>query len=185
MFKLRLVGSLAIAIVVLSWTAALASQWDKPWYWKDVQYVPTPQVVVDAMLEVAKVTDEDVVYDLGSGDGRIVITAARRFGAHAVGIDHDPRLIERARRRAREASVADLVTFRREDLFEADFSEATVVAMYLTPKFMKKLSPRLLEQLAPGTRIVSHKYRIPGWTPLEKVKVKKGRIYLYILPVSH
>ena len=178
-------GFVVVAVASLTWASPLPGQWEKTWYWKDVPYVPTRQVVVDAMLEVAKVTDEDVVYDLGSGDGRIVITAARRFGAHAVGIDHDPRLIASARRKAREASVADLVTFRQEDLFEADFSKATVVAMYLTPKFMKKLSPHLLEQLAPGTRIVTHKYRIPGWTLLEKVKVKKGRIFLYVVPSSH
>ena len=174
----------AIAVVCIAGASALApaaEQWDKEWYWKDVPYVPTPQVIVDAMLDLAEVTQADVVYDLGSGDGRIVITAATRSNARAVGIDHDPRLVEWSRHKASEAGVSDLATFRQEDLFESDFREETVVTMYLTPKFMKKLSPYLLQQLEPGTRIVTHKYKIPGWTPLRKIKVKRRSVYLYVI----
>ncbi len=174
----------ALAVACIAGACALplpAAQWDKDWYWKDVPYVPTPQVVVDAMLDLAGVTQADVVYDLGSGDGRIVLTAATSYEARAVGIDHDPRLIEWSRQKALEAGVVDLATFRQEDLFESDFREATVVTMYLTPKFMKKLSPNLLEQLQPGTRIVTHKYKIPGWIPIRKVKVKRRSVYLYVI----
>ncbi len=174
----------ALAIVCIAGACSLplpAEQWDKEWYWKDVPYVPTPQVVVDAMLDLADVTQADVVYDLGSGDGRIVLTAVTSYEARAVGIDHDPRLIEWSRQKALEAGVVDRATFKQEDLFESDFREATVVTMYLTPKFMKKLSPNLLEQLEPGTRIVTHKYRIPGWTPFRKVKVKRRSVYLYVI----
>ncbi len=174
--------ALAVVCIVGACALALAAeQWEKDWYWKDVPYVPTPQGVVDAMLDLAGVTQADVVYDLGSGDGRIVLTAATSYEARAVGIDHDPRLIEWSRQKALEAGVVDLATFRQEDLFESDFREASVVTMYLTPKFMKKLSPNLLEQLQPGTRIVTHKYKIPGWTPFRKVKVKRRSVYLYVI----
>ena len=172
------------AVVAIAGACALAlaaEQWDKQWYWKDVPYVPTPQLVVDAMLDLAGVTKADVVYDLGSGDGRIVITAAASYGARGVGIEHHPRLVERSRQQALEAGVDALATFRREDLFESDFREATVVTMYLTPRFMKKLSPYLLEQLEPGTRIVAHKYKIPGWTPVRKVKARGRPVYLYVI----
>jgi cyclopropane fatty-acyl-phospholipid synthase-like methyltransferase len=133
------------------------------------------------MLDLAKVEPNDVVYDLGSGDGRIVITAVARSGVRAVGIEHDPRLIELSERNASEAGVLDRVEFRREDLFVSDLRDATVVTMYLTPKFMKKLAPRLQEQLRPGTRIVTHQYRIPGWTAVEETRIKRRKLYLYIV----
>jgi precorrin-6B methylase 2 len=173
-------GPAALALLC-SVASPVAAQWEKDWYWKDVPYVATEPVVVETMLDLAGVTSEDVVYDLGSGDGRIVIAAAAGRQAHAVGIDHDPRLIDRSKRNAREAGVTHLVEFRCEDLFESDFHDATVVTMFLTPKFMKKLSPRLLAQLQPGTRIVTHRYKIPGWTHREKIRVKRRSVYLYVV----
>jgi len=132
---------------------------------KEAPYVPTPQHVVRRMLEAADVEEDDVVYDLGSGDGRIVITAAREFGARGVGIEIDSDLIERARRKAEKAGVADQVEFRRGDLFEADISEATVVTLYLWPTMNNRLRPKLRDELASGTRVLSHEFGIDGWTP--------------------
>jgi ribosomal protein L11 methylase PrmA len=118
----------------------------------DVIYVPTPQAVVDAMLAMAKVRKGDILYDLGSGDGRIPITAARTYGVRAVGIDIDPQRIAEARINAKAANVEDKVTFRQEDLFQTDFSEASVVTLYLLDTLNLKLRPRLLTELKPGTR---------------------------------
>jgi len=131
-------------------------------------YVPTPQDVVDRMLTVAEVTSSDVVYDLGSGDGRIVITAAKKYGARGVGIDIDPERIAESRRNAREAGVAALVEFRRGDVLQADLSKATVVTMYLVSSGNLKLRPLLTRQLAVGTRVVSHAFAMGDWAP-EKV----------------
>ena len=148
----------------------------------DVIYVSTPPDVVDAMLRVANVTKDDIVYDLGSGDGRIVIAAAKQYGARGIGIDIDPELIKEATENARREGVADRVTFIQADLFEADFREATVVTLYLLPLLNLKLQPRLLEQLAPGTRIVSHAFDMGDWTP-ERTLVVSGRdVYLWTVP---
>src|SRR5919201_4627174 len=124
----------------------------------DVIFVPTPQDVVEDMLRLANVQKGDVLYDLGSGDGRIAITAARKYGIKATGIDIDPERIREANENARKAGVTKLVQFRQEDLFKADFSEATVVTLYLLPDLNVKLRPRLLAELKPGTRIVSHQF---------------------------
>ena len=148
----------------------------------DVIYVPTPQPVVDAMLELAGVGKDDVLYDLGSGDGRIPVTAARRFGTRGVGIDIEPVRIREANANARAAGVTDLVTFRREDLFEADFSEATVVTLYLLPELNLRLRPILLEQLQPGTRIVSHAFDMGDWGPEHVVRVDSSVIYMWTVP---
>jgi len=131
---------------------------------KEAPYVPTPQHVVFRMLELAEVTGEDTVYDLGSGDGRFVITAAKEFGARGVGIEIDSQLVERARSNARRAGVEHQVEFRRRDLFEADVGEATVVTMYLWPTMTDRLRPKLLNELSPGTRVVSHDFDIDGWS---------------------
>lgn len=131
---------------------------------KGAPYVPTPEHVVLQMLELADVSSEDVVYDLGSGDGRIVIAAARDFGARGVGIEIDPELIKQARRNAEAAGVADRVEFRQGDLFEADLSDATVVTLYLWPDMNNRLRPKLKEDLDPGDRVVSHSFDIDGWT---------------------
>ncbi len=148
----------------------------------DVIYVPTPQPVVDAMLELAGVGRDDVLYDLGSGDGRIPVTAARRFGTRGVGIDIEPVRIREANANARAAGVTDLVTFRREDLFQTDFSEATVVTLYLLPKLNLRLRPILLEQLKPGTRIVSHAFDMGDWDPEQVVRVDGTVIYMWTVP---
>ena len=128
-------------------------------------YVPTPYDVVNRMLELAEVTRNDVVYDLGCGDGRIVITAAERFGARGVGIDYDPERIAEANANAARRGVQDLVTFIRQDAMEADVSEATVVTLYLLSSSNRKLRPILTRQLRPGARIVSHAFRMGDWRP--------------------
>jgi predicted O-methyltransferase YrrM len=138
----------------------------------DVPYVPTPQPVVDAMLSLAKVNKDDILYDLGSGDGRIVITAAQRFGTRGTGIDIDSQRITEANANAKQAGVTDKVKFVQEDLFNTDFSKATVVTLYLLPEVNSKLRPKLLSQLKPGTRIVSHDFDIRGWQPERTVKVQ-------------
>ena len=129
----------------------------------DAPYVSTPQQAVDAMLRMARVGPSDVVYDLGCGDGRFVINAASLYGARGVGIDLDPRRIAQAREGARSAGVADRVSFRQEDLFTTDFSEATVVTLFLFAELNARLAPRLRAVLKPGARIVAYEYGIPGW----------------------
>ncbi len=148
----------------------------------DVPYVPTPQRVVDRMLELAEVTADDVVYDLGSGDGRIVIRAATEYGARGVGIEIDSALVRKARRNAEEAGVADRVAFRQGDLFEADISEATVVTLYLLPSVNLKLRPKLFEELAPGTRVVSHDFDMDEWEHEDRVEVGNDAIFLWTIP---
>jgi SAM-dependent methyltransferase len=147
-----------------------------------VPYVTTPPAVVDAMLSMAGVTETDVVYDLGSGDGRIPIRAATEFGARAVGIEINPALVEKARARARAAGVEDRVEFRRQDLFEADISEATVVTLYLLPEVNLKLRPKLFRALEPGTWVVSHGFDMGEWTPLSTREVQGRRVYLWRIP---
>ena len=148
----------------------------------DVIYVPTPQMVVEAMLEMADVKAGDVLYDLGSGDGRIPITAAKLQKVRGVGIDIDPVRIEEANANALEAGVANLVTFRIEDLFEADFSEATVVTLYLLTTLNEKLRPKLLAELKPGTRIVSHMFSMGDWKPEQTRIMDDSIIYLWTVP---
>jgi SAM-dependent methyltransferase len=130
---------------------------------KGAPYVPTPQHVVWQMLELADVSADDVVYDLGSGDGRIVLAAAQRFGARGVGIEIDPELVEKARAKARQLGVDDRVTFRQGDLFETDLSEATVVMLYLWPDMNNRLRSKLKRELDPGDRVVSHSFDIDEW----------------------
>jgi hypothetical protein len=139
-------------------------------------YVPTPQDVVDRMLADANVTGSDVVYDLGSGDGRIVITAAKKFGARGVGIDIDPDRISESRRNARSAGVGDLVEFQHGDILQADVSRATVVMLYLVSSANLKLRPILTRQLHPGARIVSHGFGMGDWKPdrVDRFKDAKG-----------
>ncbi|MFB6278627.1 MAG: cyclopropane-fatty-acyl-phospholipid synthase family protein [Salinibacter sp.] len=148
----------------------------------DVPYVPTPEPVVDRMLELADVGPDDVVYDLGSGDGRIVIRAARKYGARGVGIEIDPELVKEARQNAKNAGVSDLVEFRQGDLFKADFSDATAVTLYLLPSVNQKLRPMLFEQLAPGTPVVSHDFDMGKWSPERTVDVSGDTIYRWTIP---
>ena len=148
----------------------------------DVPYVPTPQPVVERMLEMAEVTKSDTVYDLGSGDGRIVITAAQKYGARGVGIDIDPQRIKEARQNAKEAGVTDLVEFRQQDLFETDVSNATAVTLYLLPSVNLKLRPKLLNELEPGTPVVSHDFDMGDWEPEQTVEMGNDTIYRWTIP---
>jgi SAM-dependent methyltransferase len=148
----------------------------------DVIFVPTPTEVVEAMLKAAKVTKNDVVYDLGCGDGRIVITAAKEYGARGIGIDIDPQRISEARANAEKAGVTGRVKFLEQDLFETDFHEATVVTLYLLPSLNLKLRPKLLKELKPGTRIVSHAFDMGDWKPEQEIDVDGRTVYLWIVP---
>jgi len=148
----------------------------------DVIYEPTPDSVVDAMLELAGVTSRDVVYDLGCGDGRIVITAARRYGARGVGIDIDPDRVAEATVNVRLAGVADRVRIVQGDLFEVDISPATVVMLFLLTELNLKLRPKLLRELRPGTRIVSHIFGMGTWKPERKVEVDGSTVNLWRVP---
>ncbi|BAZ53480.1 hypothetical protein NIES4103_61580 [Nostoc sp. NIES-4103] len=147
----------------------------------DVPYVPTPQPVVDAMLQVAKVGKNDVLYDLGSGDGRIVITAAQKYGTRGVGIDIDPERIQEANANAQKAGVTDRAQFRQQDLFKTDLSQATVITLYLLPEVNQKLRPELLK-LKPGTRIVSHAFDMGDWQPQQTLQVDGKTIYYWVVP---
>ena len=150
----------------------------------DVIYVPTPQEVVEDMLRLANVRKDDVVFDLGSGDGRIAVTAAKKYGARAIGIDIDPERIREANANAKKNGVDRLVKFRNEDLFKADFSEASVITLYLLPELNVKLRPRLWAELRPGTRIVSHQFDMGDWLP-EKTLETNGRVvYFWTIPAK-
>jgi cyclopropane fatty-acyl-phospholipid synthase-like methyltransferase len=152
----------------------------------DAPYVSTPEPVVAEMLRLAQVQAGDVVYDLGCGDGRIVIAAARDFGASGVGIDIDPARIAEANLLARLSGVGDRVRFAVQDLFQTDFSEASVVALYLYPELNAKLLPKFLAELRPGTRIVSHQFGIGDWQPQESSRIWVGTIdhlvHLWVVP---
>jgi ribosomal protein L11 methylase PrmA len=148
----------------------------------DVIFVPTPNDVVDKMLEMARVTAKDIVYDLGSGDGRIVITAAQKYGARGVGIDIDPERIREANENAARARVADKVRFIQGDLFQADISEATVVTLYLLTELNLKLRPKLLQELKPGTRVVSHAFAMGDWKPERTATVNGSQVFLWRIP---
>jgi ribosomal protein L11 methylase PrmA len=145
----------------------------------DVVYVPTSFDVVTQMLKLAEVTSKDVVYDLGCGDGRFVVTAARQFGARGVGIDIDPERIKEARELAKRTGADDRVRFIEGDLFEADISEATVVTLYLLTRLNLKLRPKLMKELRPGTRIVSHAFDMGDWKPEKTESVGGSTIYLW------
>jgi trans-aconitate methyltransferase len=151
----------------------------------EVPYVPTHERIVAEMLKVAKVGKSDVLYDLGSGDGRIVITAAKKFGTRGVGVDIDPVRVKEARENAAKAGVTDRVKFLQQDLFETDIREATVVTLYLLPEVNLRLRPKLLSELKPGTRVVSHNYDMGDWTPLKTLQVRVPEdhtIYYWVVP---
>jgi hypothetical protein len=153
----------------------------------DVPYVPTDERVVSTMLRLAGVGRGDVLYDLGSGDGRIVITAAKHFGARGVGVELDPDLVREAQDNARQAGVADQVRFLQQDLFDADIREATVVTLYLLQEVNLKLRPKLLRELRPGTRVVSHNYDMGDWMPQRTLEIKlpdgaNHEVHLWVVP---
>ena len=149
----------------------------------DVIFVPTPQDVVDAMLEVGKVRKGDVLYDLGSGDGRIPITAAQKYDiARGVGIDINPDRVREANENRLKAGVSDRVSFLNADLFEADLSEATVITLYLLPALNLKLLPKLLKEVKPGTRIVSHAFDMGTWKPEQILELGSRSVYFWTIP---
>ena len=174
----RMISSLALLALVASTAYAQATTGQKPFEpqvgqaGKDVVWVPTPQAVVDKMLDMAKVTKDDFVMDLGSGDGRTVITAAKR-GARAMGIEYNPDMVELSVRNAKEAGVTDRATFVKADLFETDLSKADVITMFLLPSINMKLRPKILD-LKPGTRIVSNTFTMEDWQADETNTVTDG-----------
>ena len=150
---------------------------------KDVIWVPTPDAAVDRMLLIARVTPNDLVVDLGSGDGKIVIAAAKRFGARARGYEFSPDLVETSRRNARIDGVADRARFVQGDMFDVDFRDATVVTLYLLTSLNLKLLPKLLE-MRPGTRVVSHVFRMCDWEPDESTRTGSSDIHLWVVPAK-
>jgi len=151
----------------------------------DVPYEPSSEEVVKAMLEIAQVGKNDFVYDLGCGDGRIVIAAAQKAGARGVGVDLDPERIKESLENARRASVADRVRFFQQDLFQADIGRATVVMLYLWPEVNLKLRPKLLRELRPGTRVVSHSHDMGSWEPDQSIAAAGGhRVYFWVIPAN-
>lgn len=148
----------------------------------DVIFVPTPQELVEDMLRLADVKTGDVLFDLGSGDGRIAVTAARKYGVRAVGIDIDPERIREANENAKKNRVEKLVEFRNEDLFKADFKSASVITLYLLPELNLKLRPRLWAELKPGTRIVSHQFDMGDWVPEKKLESNGRTVYFWTIP---
>jgi SAM-dependent methyltransferase len=179
-----------LVVALLSMTA-LGAQTPQPKREPDVPYVPTTDAAVQAMLKLAGVKKTDVVYDLGCGDGRIVIAAAKNFGARGVGIDINPVRIREAKENARTAGVGNLVRFEENDLFQADIREASVVTLFLLPNVNLKLRPKLLQELKPGTRIVSNTFDMDDWKPEKEVTVGDAdgvedplsrRLYLWTVP---
>ena len=148
----------------------------------DVPYVPTPQKLVDGMLSLAGVKHGDVLMDLGSGDGRIVITAAKRYGIRAIGIEIVPELVRESEKTARELGLMDKVRFIRGDLFGQDLRQASIVTMFLTPGVNLRLRPKLLRELKPGTRVVSHSFNMGNWAPSKTVEIDGSQVYLWVIP---
>jgi len=148
----------------------------------DVPYVASKPEVVKAMLTIANIDSTDIIYDLGCGDGRIVITAAKEYGASGVGVDIDPNRIQEANENAERENVTDKVKFIEQDLFDVDFSSASVVTLYLLPYVNLKLRPKLLEQLKPGTRVVSNEFDMGDWKPEKEIKVGESTIYFWVIP---
>lgn len=174
------------AIRCMIWLACVAglAAASEPLRPPDVRYEPSTPEVVAAMIKLGKVTSRDIVYDMGCGDGRVVIHAAKEKGARGVGIDIDPQRIKEAEENARQAGVTDRVKFRNQDLFEADIHEATVVMLYLLPWVNLKLLPKLLNDLKPGTRIVSHCHDMGDWKPEKTVHVDQHVIYYWTVPAK-
>src|SRR5215470_17752515 len=183
--------SCLFALMVCAVVGLCAAQTPEPKKTPDVPYVPTTEQAVQAMLKLADVKKTDIVYDLGCGDGRIVIAAAKTYGAHGVGIDINPARIAEAKENAKKAGVEHLVRFEEADLFQADFKEASVVTLFLLPTINLKLRPRLREQLKPGTRVVSNTFDMGDWKPEKEATVDNGneedsylshRLYLWTIP---
>ncbi|MFB3827683.1 MAG: cyclopropane-fatty-acyl-phospholipid synthase family protein [Bryobacteraceae bacterium] len=178
---LRIAGWMAIIVVLAAAGMPALAQWEDD---LEVPFVPTPENVVAEMLKVANVHKGDVLYDLGSGDGRIVITAAKKYGITGVGFDLNPERIKEAEENARKAGVQDRVSFRLQDLYEADISKATVLTLYLLPSVNLKLKPKLFKELKPGTRIVSHDFDMGDWKPEKVVDLNEHKIYFWTIPAQ-
>lgn len=152
----------------------------------DVPYVPTPENVVNQMLELANVSGDDILYDLGSGDGRIPITAAQKYGTRGTGVEINPELVQRSRENAEAAGVGEQVEFLQQDLFQTDLRDATVVTLYLLPDVNLELRSKLLRELEPGTRVVSHDFDMGEWQPEQVIRVQSGTrqhtIYYWVVP---
>lgn len=168
---------MAIAILLFVVTVVRAQETPQ----LDVPYVPTNQKVVDAMLELAQVDGDDILYDLGCGDGRIVVTAAKKYGTQGTGVDIDPQRISEANANAEKAQVTDKVKFIEGNLFDVDLSDASVVTLYLLPDVNLKLKPKLLK-LKPGTRIVSHAFDMGDWKPEKTIRVNGSTIHYWVVP---
>ena len=180
---MKILTTLAVACILVAPLPLLAQAQKQPaTRYPDVIFVPTPQEVVEDMLRLANVQKGDVLYDLGSGDGRIAITAARKYGIKATGIDIDPERIREANENAKRAGVTNLVQFRQEDLFSADFKDATVITLYLLPDLNVKLRPKLWNELKPGTRIVSHQFEMGAWKPEKRLESNGRTIYFWTVP---
>jgi len=188
MIRITTAGRLLLTVFWMATSAAAHAQ-----ELGKLPYVPTPQVVVDEMLKMAGVTDKDFVVDLGSGDGRMIITAARSFKANGLGVDIDAKLVDLATSHARNEAVSDRAKFIEQDMFKADISKATVVTLYVLPDFMEKLRPKLLRELKPGARIVAHDYYMSEWPPDHFVEMnvpekkaangtEKAYLYLWTVP---
>jgi precorrin-6B methylase 2 len=176
--------ALSLATIAALVMPSSAQQAPAPLRSPDVIFVPTPQEVVDAMLKLAKVSANDVVYDLGSGDGRIPITAARTYGARGVGIDIDPQRIKEATENLKTSGMGDKVRFLNQDLFTTNISEATVVTLYLLPSLNLKVLPKLNAELKPGTRVVSHAFDMGDIKPQQTQNVNGRTIYLWTVPIK-
>ena len=175
--------ALALTVVVAGLAASTASaQTAAPTRRPDVIFVPTPEAVVEAMLQVANVTKSDVVYDLGCGDGRIPVTAAKKYGARGFCFDIDPQRIAEAKENVAKNNVGNLVTVVHADLFETDLSGASVITLYLLPSLNVKLMPKLMKELKPGTRIVSHAFDMGDWKPEKELDVDGRKVYYWTIP---
>jgi cyclopropane fatty-acyl-phospholipid synthase-like methyltransferase len=181
--RFRVIASVLLAAIVsVLPIAAQQAPTQAPLRRPDIHWVPTPPAVVDAMLKLAEVTPDDVVYDLGCGDGIIVTTAAQKYGARAVGIDIDPQRVQEATERAQKMGVSDKVEIRQGDLFEADIKDATVVTLYLLTSLNIKLMPKLQKELKPGTRIVSQSFNMgEEWPPEKTIDVDGRSVYLWTI----
>jgi ribosomal protein L11 methylase PrmA len=179
---IRVFSVLLAMLMALTPAASAQATQEAPTRRPDVIYVPTPEEVVEAMLQVANVTKNDIVYDLGCGDGRIPVTAAKKYGARAVGIDIDPQRIKEANENVQKNNVGNLVKIVQGDLFETDLSPATVVTLYLLPSLNQKLMPKLMKELKPGTRIVSHAFDMGDWKPEKELDVNGRKVYYWTIP---
>ncbi len=176
--------ALAVTVIVAGLPSVTTSfaQTAAPARRPDVIFVPTPEAVVEAMLQVANVTKNDIVYDLGCGDGRIPVTAAKKYGARGVCFDIDPQRIKEANERVAANNVGNLVKVIEGDLFEQDLSGATVITLYLLPSLNVKLMPKLMKELKPGTRIVSHAFDMGDWKPEKELDVDGRKVYFWTIP---